>query len=80
MEGLADPATAGTGAFGGVLSTPYGWVWLSITVTLLCGCVLGIASVKLAGLIGRLFSSDRSVAEPEVEVAHASVDAPGVTS
>jgi hypothetical protein len=33
----------------------------------------------LAGLIGRLFKSDRSVAEPDVEVAPGSVDPPGVT-
>jgi hypothetical protein len=51
LTSLADPATAGAGAFGGVISTPYGFVWLNITVSLLCGCVLGLASVKLTGLI-----------------------------
>jgi hypothetical protein len=80
VEALADPATAGSGAFGGVLSTPYAWVWINITASLLCGCLLGVASVKLAAVIGRLFKSDRRVAEPDAEVAYGSVDAPGVTS
>lgn len=51
VEALADPLTAGTGAFGGVLSTPYGWVFLDILVTLLIGCVLGLVSVKLTAAI-----------------------------
>ena len=51
VKALGDPATAGAGAFGGVLSTPYGWAWFDILVTLLLGCVLGLASVKLTGLI-----------------------------
>lgn len=51
VDALGDPATAGFGAFGGVISTPYGWVWFNITVTLLCGCVLGLASVKLTALL-----------------------------
>jgi hypothetical protein len=40
LKSLADPATAGTRAFGGVLSTPYVWVWVSCTVSLLAGCLL----------------------------------------
>lgn len=51
LQALGDPATAGSGAFGGVISTPAMWVFASSTVTLLCGCVLGIASVTLAGLL-----------------------------
>jgi len=51
LKALGDPATAGAGAFGGVISTPFVFVWLSITVSLLCGCVLGLLSVKLTGLI-----------------------------
>lgn len=51
VEALADPLTAGAGAFGGVLSTPYVMVWLSITVSLLCGCLLGLASVKLTAMV-----------------------------
>ena len=69
VEALGDPATAGVGGFGGVLSTPYVWVWVNITATLLCGCALGIASVKLAGLIGGLFKSNSAVAEPAIEPA-----------
>ncbi len=50
VAALGDPATAGAGAFGGVLSTPYGWVWTDTLVSLLIGCLLGLLSVKLAGL------------------------------
>jgi hypothetical protein len=51
VKALGDPATAGAGAFGGVLSTPYGWVFVNILVTLTIGCVLGVASQKLAAAI-----------------------------
>jgi hypothetical protein len=53
VAALGKPATAGFGAFGGVLSTPYGWVWASSLASLLCGCALGLLSVKLAGLFAR---------------------------
>lgn len=43
--------TAGSGAFGGVISTPWAWVWFNTLVTLACGCVLGILSAKLAGAL-----------------------------
>jgi Protein of unknown function (DUF1097) len=68
-KALGDPATAGGGGFGGVLSTPYVWVWVNISASLLCGCALGFASVKLAALLGPLFNSDRTVAEPAIEPA-----------
>jgi hypothetical protein len=48
---LAAPATAGGGAFGGLISTPWQWVWFSTWVTLVCGCVLGILSAKIAALL-----------------------------
>lgn len=51
MTGLTDPTTAGAGAFGGVISTPFVFVWLNITVSLLCGCVLGLLSVRLTALV-----------------------------
>jgi hypothetical protein len=51
VKALGDPTTAGAGAFGGVLSTPYGWVFIDILVTLVVGAVLGLVSVKLTGLI-----------------------------
>ena len=48
-----DPAggKAGTGAFGGVISTPWAMVWLNTLVTLACGCILGILSAKLAAAL-----------------------------
>lgn len=51
LQALADPATAGSGAFGGVISTPAEWVFASVAATLLCGCALGLASVTLAGAL-----------------------------
>lgn len=61
VKALGDPATAGAGAFGGVLSTPYGWVFVNITVTLVIGVLLGAASVRLAGV---LTPKPRTVASP----------------
>ncbi|KQZ72159.1 DUF1097 family protein [Nocardioides sp. Root151] len=51
VASLGNPATAGTGAFGGVISTPYVWVCVDTIVSLLIGCVLGIVSVRLAALM-----------------------------
>jgi hypothetical protein len=51
LAALAKPATAGAGAFGGVLSTPRGWVFVDVLVTLLIGCLLGWLSVKLAAVV-----------------------------
>ena len=48
---LGDPATAGIGAGAGLLSTPWGWVWFDTWVTLVCGCILGIISAKLAAVL-----------------------------
>lgn len=62
VAALGDPTTAGTGAFGGVLSTPFTMVWLSVTVSLLAGCVLGLVSVKLTAMV-----TPASMAEPERE-------------
>ncbi|MEP6814571.1 MAG: hypothetical protein ABI873_03345, partial [Marmoricola sp.] len=59
VKALGAPATAGAGAFGGVLSTPYVWVWINILVTLLIGCGLGLLSVKLAGLLTPAAPADR---------------------
>jgi Protein of unknown function (DUF1097) len=44
-------ADKGNGAFGGLISTSWGWVWFDTLVTLICGCVLGIVSAKVAALI-----------------------------
>lgn len=53
LASLGKPETAGSGAFSGVLSTPYEWVFVSTLVSLLCGCVLGLVSVKFAGVLTR---------------------------
>jgi uncharacterized protein DUF1097 len=67
VAALLLPATAGSGAFSGVLSTPYGWVWVNTLVSLLCGCALGFLSVKLAGLITGRTSSTSEAPEATVE-------------
>jgi hypothetical protein len=52
LQALGDPATAGAGAFGGVLSTPYGWVFVNVLVTLTIGALLGLASAKISSAVG----------------------------
>lgn len=49
---MAAPNTAGTGAFGGVISTPYTWVWVSSLASLLAGVVLAYLNPAVAGLLG----------------------------
>jgi Protein of unknown function (DUF1097) len=51
LKALAKPATAGAGAFGGVISTPYGWVFVSTLATLTIGVGLGMLSTRLAALL-----------------------------
>jgi len=51
VEALGDPATAGAGAFGGVLSTPYGWVWFNILITLFIGILMGYLSSTITAAI-----------------------------
>jgi len=41
----------GLGAFGGLISTPWAWVWFDTLVTLIVGVILGIVSGKLAALL-----------------------------
>lgn len=48
---LSSPATAGAGAFAGVLSTPFQWVWLSAFVTLVIGAALGLVSAKVTQVV-----------------------------
>ena len=48
---LGDTTTAGAGAFGGVLSTPVIWVFVSVTVSLLAGCVLGLLHTTITAKI-----------------------------
>jgi len=60
VEALGKPATAGFGAFGGVLSTPMAGVFVSCLVTLLCGALLGLASTKLAAALAAVGQLSRS--------------------
>jgi hypothetical protein len=56
------PLAAGTGALGGLLSTPWTWVAISCWVSLVIGPVLGVISRALAAAPGRLSASwSRSV-------------------
>ena len=48
------PLAAGTGAFGGLLSMSWQAVAISIFVSLVLGSVFGLASVRIAGILGRL--------------------------
>ena len=50
------PLSAGTGAFGGLLSTPWQWVSITVLVSLAVGAVFGVVSVWLAGVLGGLGS------------------------
>ena len=47
----AADGTAGIGAGGGLLSTPWPWVWFSVFVTLVCGVILGILSAKITAAV-----------------------------
>ena len=51
VAALGNPATAGAGAFGGVISTPYGWVAVNTFATLIVGCACGLASARLAAAL-----------------------------
>lgn len=51
VAALGDPATAGAGAFGGVISTPNGWVFVSVLACLTIGVGLGMLSTRLAALL-----------------------------
>jgi hypothetical protein len=54
------PLAAGTGAFGGLLSMSWQAVAISIFASLVLGGVFGMASVRLAGVLGRLTTPRRS--------------------
>ena len=62
------PLSAGTGAFGGLISMPWPWVGVSIFSSLVVGSLFGIASVKLAGVLGGL-GARRAPEEPKVAVS-----------
>ena len=54
------PLAAGTGALGGLLSTPWSWVALSSFVSLLCGPLLGVVSRLLASAPSRVSNPSAS--------------------
>jgi hypothetical protein len=58
------PLAAGTGAFGGLISMSWLAVIVSIFASLVVGTLFGLASVKLAGLFGRIGASP--AAEPNI--------------
>jgi hypothetical protein len=60
------PLAAGTGALGGLLSTPWQWVALSAWVSLLCGPLLGAVSSFLAGVPSRLRAPSAARVEPRL--------------
>jgi hypothetical protein len=51
VAALKAGTTAGQGAFGGVLSTPYGFVALNVAATMFIGLFCGFASARIAALI-----------------------------
>ena len=51
VAGLANGTAVGTGAALGLITTQWYMVWLSSLVTLICGCILGILSGKLAAAL-----------------------------
>jgi hypothetical protein len=71
VAALAKPTTAGQGAFGGVLSTPYGWVALDVFATLMVGLIFGAASVRLAALLtpGNMKREQTEAADERVATA-----------
>jgi hypothetical protein len=60
------PLAAGTGALGGLLSTPWQWVALSTGVSLLCGPLLGALSHGLAGAPARVTARSTGHVSPRV--------------
>ena len=60
------PLAAGTGALGGLLSTPWSWVALSSFVSLICGPVLGAISRVLAAAPARVTTPATAHVTPRV--------------
>ncbi len=51
VAALGKHATAGSGAFSGVLSTPYGFVAINCFATMIVGLVFGFASARIAAVL-----------------------------
>jgi hypothetical protein len=62
VAALADRATAGSGAFGGALSTPIAWVFVNTAASLACGVVLGLLTLAFA----RAFTPALGTRSPQV--------------
>jgi hypothetical protein len=60
------PLAAGTGALGGLLSTPWTWVAVSCFASLVCGPVLGLISRELAAVPSRVSASSAGRVSPRV--------------
>ena len=60
------PLAAGTGALGGLFSTPWPWVALSTWVSLLCGPLLGVVSRVLARAPARISAPSTGPVRPRV--------------
>jgi hypothetical protein len=60
VAALGDPKTAGTGAFGGVISTPYFMVFVNVLVTLLIGALFGLASARLSAMFAPKAPAEQS--------------------
>jgi hypothetical protein len=60
------PLAAGTGALGGLISTPWTWVAVSTFVSLLCGPVLGLASRLIAAVPARVGALSAGAVSPRV--------------
>ena len=69
VKSLASPATAGSGAFGGVLSTPYGFVVLNVFVTMLIGTACAVASARLAAVLTPKSAAAAATVDAEAEGA-----------
>jgi hypothetical protein len=60
------PLAAGTGALGGLISTPWTWVAVSTFVSLLCGPVLGLVSRLIAAVPARVNTVSTRGVSPRV--------------
>jgi hypothetical protein len=60
------PLAAGTGALGGLLSTPWQWVALSSWASLLCGPLLGVVSHLASSASARVSAPSARQASPRV--------------
>ena len=50
------PLAAGAGAFGGLLSTSWEWVAVDALASIVCGALLGVLTVRLAGVLGAVLA------------------------